>query len=470
MIKFGTDGWRAIIAEDFTFANVEIVAQSIANYVNEIGSGAQGLIIGYDNRFLSEHFAQRVGEVLAGNKIPAFVTAAPCPTPVTAYAILEEKAAGAIMITASHNPPEYNGIKFIPWYAGPAVPAITNRIEECLESVMAAGEVNKTTKEKSLEAGLWKEIDPKESYLNQLAKIVDLGEIGRAGLKIVLDPMFGAGIGYLEKLLENRAICAALHDYRDPLFGGTLPEPTGPILRTLRKKVLQDRADLGLALDGDADRFGIIDDDGTYISPNQVLSLLYYHLVKRKGLQGPVARTVATTHLLDKMAHSFGQEVVETPVGFKYIGQMMREKGSILGGEESGGLSIAGHIPEKDGILAAALMAEIRAATGKSLQRNLQELADEFGRFHSARIDVHTSREIKEKTLNLLQGYAPKDLAGIDVKEIVRIDGVKILLADDSWVLIRPSGTEPLFRIYTETQNYSLIKILPEALRSALNI
>lgn len=458
MIKFGTDGWRAVMADQFTFANVELVTQSIAGYVNETGSGKKGVIIGYDNRFLAEHFAARVGEVLAGNNIPVLLVEKACPTPVTAYAITTEQAAGAVMLTASHNPPEYNGIKFIPAYAGPAVPAITNRIEEWLHRVLSTGTVQKTSQQEAARQGLWRMINPQNTYLQHLAAIVDLALIKKAALRVVIDPMYGAGIGYLEALLGETCLCTSIHNRRDPLFGGSLPEPTGANLEELRQQVQALGYDLGLALDGDADRFGIIDQDGSYISPNQVLTLVYYHLLKRKGLTGPVARTVATTHLLDRMAEYYGEGVQETPVGFKYIGQMMRENGCILGGEESGGLSICGHIPEKDGILAAALIAEIRASTRKSLQANLDEIYQEFGRVYSERLDIHTGSEQKQEILKKLVDYFPSKFAGTPVTGRLTVDGTKLTLANGSWVLIRPSGTEPLFRVYVEAQSREELK------------
>lgn len=470
MIKFGTDGWRAIMADEFTFANVELVTQSIAAYLKETGRASQGIVIGYDNRFLAEQFAAKVGEVLAGNGIPVFFTAKPCPTPVTALAILEHRAAGAIMLTASHNPPEYNGIKFIPEYAGPAIPAITNRIEEYLVGVVEKGKVEKISKEEALKKGLWTEIFPQENYLRALAKIINLKAIENAGLSIVVDPMFGAGIGYLESLLKDVCRIASIHSRRDPLFGGSLPEPTGVNLATLKQEVLSSRADLGLALDGDGDRFGIIDADGTYINPNQVLTLIYYYLITGKKIGGPVARTVATTHLLDRIAEKHGYHVEETPVGFKYIGQMMREKGCILGGEESGGLSIIGHIPEKDGILAAALIAELRATTGKPLKATLKEIGTLFGTFYSERLDISTTASNKAQVLQKLVRYYPSKMAGIPVVDRLTIDGTKLLLADDSWVLIRPSGTEPLFRIYAETQDQDLMRQIQAEVRAELGL
>lgn len=470
MIKFGTDGWRAVIAEEFTFANVEVVAQSIARYVQGEARQDQGVVVGYDNRFLSPQFAQRVGEVLTGNGLPVYFIQGPCPTPVTAYAIVARKAAGAVMVTASHNPPEYNGIKFIPYYAGPALPDITQKIEELLKQVQAEGRVAKISRAEAQKRGLWREIDPKGDYLHHLSRLIDLEAVKQAGLKVVLDPMYGAGLGYLEELLAGICSYSAIHNYRDPLFGGALPEPTGDNLQELSREVLRTGSDLGLALDGDADRFGIIDADGSYLSPNQILTLCYYHLLKNKGLEGPVARTLATTHQLDRLAQSFGQGVEETPVGFKYIGRMLRERGCILGGEESGGLSIAGHIPEKDGILAAALVLELRAMGGKPLKALLAEVEEQWGKVYSERLDVRTGEEIKERVLAQLGDYFPSKLAGIPVMGRLTVDGVKLILADESWVLIRPSGTEPLFRIYVEAKDPKALRRVQQEVLAELGI
>lgn len=470
MIKFGTDGWRAIMADEFTFANVEIVAQGIANYLKEVNLAERGVVIGYDNRFLAEDFATRVGEVMAGNGIPVLVTAEACPTPVTAYAILLHQAAGAVMLTASHNPPQYNGIKFIPEYAGPAVPAITERIEEHIRCLLAGDKVQKLSKERAEQQGMLSKIMPKQEYLASLAKLINIQTIKKADLKIVIDPMFGAGIGYLEAFFQNNCRIDSLNSYRDPLFGGGLPEPTATNLLKLKQKVLDSKADLGLALDGDADRFGIIDSDGTFISPNQVLVLLYHHLLTNKKIGGPVARTVATTHLLDRIAESLGHHAIETPVGFKYIGQMMRERGCILGGEESGGLSIKDHIPEKDGILAAALITELRAFTGKPLTATLQEIEAKYGHFYSERLDLQTTPEEKTRILDALKTYYPAELARLAVVQRLTIDGLKLILSDGSWCLIRPSGTEPLFRIYGEASASKVLKQIQAEVRQELKL
>lgn len=470
-IKFGTDGWRAIMAEEFTFGNVKIVTQAIANYVNKHQLNQRGIVIGYDNRFLSEKFADAVAMVLTGNGIKVYMTERAIPTPVTAFAIKMFNAGGAIMLTASHNPPEYNGIKFIPEYAGPALPYITDEIEDYVNEVLAQKIIKEISKENATQQKLVRVIDPLEDYLKHLREIIDVERIRAANLKVVVDPMYGAGIGYLETfLIEAGCDTTTLHSYRDPLFGGSLPEPSAKVLVELKEQVIKSKADLGLAMDGDADRFGIIDRDGTYITPNQVLSLLYYHLVKYKNWRGPVARTVATTHLLDRIAEKYSLEVDETPVGFKYIGQSMMEKGSILGGEESGGLSIKGHIPEKDGILATALIAEIVSVYNKSIGEILNEIYNEFGMLVNERLDVHCSEETKARVLKTLKDLSPPEIAGKKVMVELDIDGKKFVMEDGSWVLIRPSGTEPLFRIYAESANGEMIRKIQESIRSILDI
>ena len=448
MIKFGTDGWRGILAEDFTFDNVRLVARAAGRYVLAQGMAERGLVVAYDTRFLSERFAGETAELLAKMGIPVYLTRRPTPTPVAAYAILLYRTAGAVVFTASHNPPEYNGFKFIPHYAGPALPHITAEIEENIRAILAGkGE----TPAGGTGAADITGIDPYPDYARHLSSVVDLAAIGRAGLKVVVDPMYGAGAGYLEDVLAGAgAKVESIHSYRDPLFGGTLPEPTAKSLAELSGRVAQGGADLGLALDGDADRFGIVDRGGSYVSPNQFLPVLLHHLLAARGMRGPVARTVATTHLLDTLAAASGLEVFETPVGFKYIGQCLLERGAVLGGEESGGLSVRGHVPEKDGILAGLLAAEVVAVHQKGLFELLGEIHGRFGRAVSERIDVHTSLEEKERVLARLKTLRPDALAGKKVVRTLTVDGLKLVLEGGAWVLVRPSGTEPLFRVYTE--------------------
>jgi len=469
-ISFGTDGWRGILAEDFTFDNVRLVARALARYINAHNLAARGVVVGYDNRFMSERFASEIATVLAEQGITVYLTGCSTPTPVVALAVWLQQAGGAVMLTASHNPPEYNGFKFIPEYAGPALPHITSEIEANIRELQEAVTTGEDRQAEIAKAAVIT-IDPYGEYADHLASLVDLSAIGEAGLKIAVDPMCGAGVGYLEDLLTRAgAEVVSIHCNRDPLFGGIMPEPTAKSLQELRQMVLEGGFRLGLALDGDADRFGIIDANGEYITPNQFLPLLYYHLLTFRGMQGPVARTVATTHLLDRMAERRGLQVFETPVGFKYIGQCLLEQGVIVGGEESGGLSIQGHIPEKDGILAGLLAAEIVAVHGKSLTALLEELAGDYGHFCSERLDVHTSPLDKERVLGILQSIKPEDVAGRRVTGSSSVDGVKLLLEGGAWVLIRASGTEPLFRIYVEAASHGEIKEIQAATRSLLGL
>jgi len=449
-IKFGTDGWRDLIAEDFTFANVRLVAQAIANYLKESGLADKGVVIGYDNRFLSEHFAANVAGVMAGNNITSWLPGEATPTPVTAFAVKALDAAGAVMITASHNPPEYNGIKFIPDYAGPATPEITKAIEKHLNDLQA-DDVYFLPEQTGRERGLVRELDAKPFYFAHLQKIINYRTIHRGSLRIVFDPMWGAGKGYLEELLKGtKNQVEAIHNYRDVLFGGYLPDPNERGLASLRDAVLEKGADIGLALDGDADRFGVIDQQGEYYSPNRILPLILYYLLEDRNWRGAVARTVATTHMLDRIADDYGLPVVETPVGFKYIGQSLIHHRSVLGGEESGGMSVQGHVPEKDGILAVSLIVEMLAAKGKPLKELYQELTDKFGTLVSARLDLRCKPEEKEQLLKRIEEWSPESINGQKVVERNTKDGVKLLLSDGSWVLVRASGTEPLFRLYAE--------------------
>jgi len=466
-IKFGTDGWRAIIARDFTFANCRLVAQGIAGYVNSVGLAKKGIVIGYDNRFMSPDFARECARVLLGNGIKVYLMSRPSPTPVTAFAIQVKEAGGAVMITASHNPPEYNGIKFIPEYAGPALPDVTDQIEQEIQHVIDNGKVYELAIDEATKFDLFEELNVDKEYQAQLLKMTNPEAFKNHPLRVVVDPMFGAGIGYLERVLSQLG-CEVfpINNHRDALFGGLLPEPTDANLADLKRAVVSYKADIGLALDGDADRFGIIDHQGDFINANRFMTLLLEHLLLTRQFRGPVARSIATTHMLDRIARKNGLATVETPVGFKYIGQCLREKGCMLGGEESGGLSILGHVPEKDGILACLLAAEILAYSGKSFADLESELTEKYGAMVSRRMDVKVSPAEKATILARLEEYRPKSLAGIAVEASDNLEGLKLVLENGGWVLIRPSGTEPLFRIYVETgQEECLTAIQKEVLQ-----
>ncbi|MCE1248266.1 MAG: phosphoglucomutase/phosphomannomutase family protein [Firmicutes bacterium] len=462
-IVFGTDGWRAVMCEDFTFGNVEIVVQGICDYIIEKGISDRGLVIGHDTRFFSDRFAQRAAAVCCANGIKVFMPEKDMPTPVTAFSILSKGTAGALMFTASHNPPEYNGIKYIPEDAAPALPDVTKKIEEHIGKILESGGVKKLSVDELKESPLVKKFDPVEPYMKQVKKILDLNAIAKSKLKVIYDPMFATGRNYVPLLLEIITDFTMMHSNVDPYFGGTMPEPKAELLGELIKEVACSDADLGLANDGDADRFGIVDSNGAFINPNQVMVLLYMHLIKNRGLTGGVARTVATTHQLDRIAAHYGFPVVETPVGFKYIGSELQKENIIIGGEESGGLSIIGHIPEKDGILAVALMTEIRAVEGKSFTELLQEISEKFGASYTKRLDFHCPEEHKKRFFENIKQEPPKEFSGFKVEKFVDIDGIKLYLEDGSWVLFRPSGTEPLVRIYMEAQAKEHLKNLADA-------
>jgi alpha-D-glucose phosphate-specific phosphoglucomutase len=475
-ISFGTDGWRAIIAEDFTFANIKIVTQGIANYIKNQNLSKKGIVIGYDNRFLSEHFALECARVLLGNGINTITFKKSVPTPLTAYAIYKLKAGGGIMITASHNPPEYNGIKFIPEYAGPALPEVTAEIEAEIQKVVESEKIYELDIKEARALELFTEVDMEKDYIQHLMHLfVPPAEKRETPLKVVVDPMFGAGVGYLDKIL-NELGCEVrtINNYRDPLFGDSMPEPIDRILTDLKRAVISYKADIGLALDGDADRFGIINSEGDYISANQFTSILLQHLLRTRSARGPISRSLATTHMLDKVARDHGLNIIETPVGFKYIGKALREKACILGVEESGGLSIIGHVPEKDGILACLLAVEMLLHNNdKNMQTIMQEFEAKYGQMLSERIDIKITSEKKRVLLEDIAQWNPRIIAGIKVESNKMdnvFEGKKIILEDGSWLLMRPSGTEAVLRIYIETIKSELMKEIKQELQEEFSL
>jgi alpha-D-glucose phosphate-specific phosphoglucomutase len=461
-ISFGTDGWRAVIADRFTVENVQIVAQAIAAYTLENQMEEQGIIVGHDTRFMGRKFAQEVVSVLAASGIRTYLVNEPTPTPVVAFGVKHFAASGAVMITASHNPPEYNGIKYIPEYAGPASPAITRRLEELIGEIQASGTVRTISLEEASGRKLLRTIFLRPHYEAHLRRMINFNVFKQADLHVVVDPMHGAGIGYLCRMFQEAGIkTTSIREWEDPLFGGQLPEPNERHLAGLCAEVVSSKASLGLANDGDADRFGVVDRFGRYISPNKVLSLLAWHLLKNRGLRGRIVRSVATTHLLDRIADRYVLELVETPVGFKYIGAEMLAGDVMLGGEESGGCSIARHIPEKDGILANLLLAEMCAWERKPVDELLADLHAEFGELFSERIDMRTGE--KAGAARQLLKTPPGRVGPFRVSDVVDKDGVKLLLAEGHWVLVRPSGTEPLLRIYIEAASRPALDKIKEA-------
>lgn len=441
-IQFGTDGWRDRMYHKFNEENVIRVVRAIAAYTKQENGQDRGIVVGYDARFFSDHFAEVAARVLSAENVQVYTLSRDLPTPVVAYAVNQLDAFGAIMFTASHNPPEYNGIKFIPYYAGPATPEITTAIEALIpeeHSPLPAWNKAKVMA-----------YDPLNDYFEHLNQLVDVESIRRSGLRLAYDSMHGSGRGVLDAFFEDVDL-VVMRDQRDPLFDGGMPDPQESLLTGLRDWVASNPNSLGLATDGDADRFGIIDEGGNYITPNQLIPIICYHLIKNRGFSGVIGRSAATTHLLDRLATHYGLETVETPVGFKYLGAVMREKQVVICGEESGGLSIGGHIPEKDGILACALAAELRVKEGRSLRAVLEEIWGLVGAAYSKRVDYHIEPGERECILEGVQKDPLTEVNGVAVREIQKIDGYKLILANGDWCLIRPSGTEPLFRLYFET-------------------
>jgi phosphoglucomutase len=454
-IKFGTSGWRAVMAEEFTFANVKRAVGGIARYIASQKPQGARVIVGRDPRFLGETFCSMAAEILSAQGIAPLVVADPAPTPAFAHAVIENKADGVINFTASHNPPEYNGIKFSTPDGCPALPEVTKKIE----AEIVAGD-NASPAGAGVSSASQGSLDPKPGYLKRLAEIIDLEVIRKAKLRVAFDPMWGAARGYSDELLRSGGVqVATVHDYRDVLFGGHAPEPDDHLLEALRKQMRETGAQIGIATDGDADRFGIVDSDGTFLQPNYVIAILFDYLVESRGWKNGVAKSVATTNLINALAKRHGVELHETPVGFKYIGELIMKDKIAIGGEESAGLSIRHHVPVKDGLLAGLLCCEAVARRGKSLGEQLKVLCNQVGSFYPERQNFRLTAEVKAKFTEKLKSD-PKDFCGHSVSEVVRTDGLKLVFSDGSWVCYRLSGTEPVVRVYTEARSEEGLKKL----------
>ncbi len=453
-IRFGTSGWRAIIADEFTYKNVSLVCESICSYLkNKSIDGRQTLIVGHDSRFMGEKFAEAASEIAKKKGFRVLLCENPTPTPTISHAIRSEKAVGGINFTASHNPPEYQGIKFSTADGAPALPEITRQIEEIIENTPNIEDRNGGTIEK---------FDARSGYLDDLKTKIRFDQIAKAKGKYAFDALWGTGRGYLDKILRDNGLeVETIHDWRDVTFGGRSPEPGESHLEELVETVKTKGLTLGLATDGDGDRFGIIDSNGKFIEPNQLIAVLTDYLAESRGWTEGVARSVATSHLVDRVAENRGLKLYETPVGFKFIGELINEDKIILGGEESAGLSIKGHYPEKDGILACLLAAEAVAVRGMSLTEQLDELYNRVGKLESGKIGVKLTAEVAAKLKEKL-AQEPSEIGGKRIDNINRMDGVKFIFADKSWMLMRPSGTEPLVRIYAEAENKEVLEVLIE--------
>jgi phosphoglucomutase len=447
VIKFGTSGWRAIMADDFTFANVRRAITGIARYV--AGRKPQGatVIVGRDPRFLGETFVEVAADILAAHGVTPRVIPDPAPTPAISWAVIRTKSDGAINFTASHNPPEYNGIKFSTPDGAPALPEVTSKIEAEIASLDGAGGGPRTSNPAGRE-----ELDVAPDYLGRLKEIIDVAAIKKANLRVAFDPLWGAARGYPDQLLRKAGVSVVtVHDYRDVLFGGHAPEPDDHLLGDLRAAMKKSGAHIGISTDGDADRFGILDQDGSFISPNYIIALLFDYLVESRGWRNGVAKSVATTNLINALAEHHKVQLYETPVGFKYIGELIDQDKIAIGGEESAGLSIRHHVPEKDGVLAGLLCCEMVARRGRSLGDQLHDLFVKVGSFYPRRENFRLTPEVKAKFTSKLK-EDPRELGGRPVREVVRIDGRKLVFDDGSWVCYRLSGTEPVVRVYSEAR------------------
>ncbi len=472
VIRFGTDGWRGVIADDFTYDNVALCAQGVAAYLKSEGLADRGLVLGYDTRFASEEFAARVAEVMAGNGISVWLSTKPSPTPVISYNILDKKAGGGVIITASHNPPLWNGFKYKPEYGGSATPEITERLEAYIESSEKTGVVSMPIATAKAE-GLVSDLDPAAPYMEHVGRMVDLEAIRGSGVKVAVDAMYGAGSGYLPELLADRGglDLAQIHGERNPAFPGMeRPEPIAHNLGQLAGLVQDSHADVGIAFDGDADRVGIVDEKGAFFTTHQTFAVIAHYLLDVKGERGALVKSLTSTRMIDRLGEMFQSPVFETPVGFKYVCPIMLRENALIGGEESGGYSVRGHIPERDGILSGLLVLEYMAKTGKRPSELLDRLYEAVGCLYFDRRDITYDASKREAVLKALESAAPARIAGVPVVGADAEDGKRFHLEDNAWVLVRFSGTEPLLRIYCEANSPELVQSILDEMQSMLGV
>ncbi|MBR4831180.1 MAG: phosphoglucomutase/phosphomannomutase family protein [Butyrivibrio sp.] len=451
MIKFGTGGWRAIIGDEFIRSNIELLAKAVATKMKDEGVASKGIVIGYDRRFLSKEAMQWSARVFAQEGIEAYLINKSVPTPVVMFYVMKHELAYGMMVTASHNPALYNGIKVFTAGGRDADEIQTAQIEEYIKKVSAEGPVEYMEYDEGKEKGLIHEIYPLNEYIDSIISRINMDAIKDKGLRVVLDPMYGVSETSLRITLQTaRCEVETIHDRHDTLFGGKLPAPTAATLHQLQNVVLDGHYDIGIATDGDADRIGVIDDKGKFLHPNEIMALLYYYLEEFKGWKGPVVRNVCTTHVLDRMAEKYGEKCYEVPVGFKHISAKMNETDAVIGGESSGGLTVRGHIKGKDGVYAAMLLVEMIAVTGKKLSQIIEDLEKEFGNISMEENDYHFTRETKAEIMNRL--LIKKELPEFpyEVEKVSYLDGSKVYFKNGGWIIARFSGTEPLLRIYAE--------------------
>ena len=472
-IKFGTDGWRAIIADQFTFENVRKAAQGLAGEMLASGTAKAGAMIAWDTRFGSEPFAIATAEVLAGNGIRCVLATRPAPTPAASFSVIAHKAGGGVMITASHNSASYNGFKVKSDQGGSAPPEMVARIEEEIERI-ESGEISvqKVSLDDAEKSGLLERFDPTGPYLDQLGRVVDLEPIKQARLKIVVESMYGSGGGLFPRLLSGGNLeLIELHGEPNPAFPGfAQPEPIEANLGALRAAVKENGADAGIAFDGDADRVGLVDENGRYISTLEGFSLLAHHLLERRRQQGAVVSTITMSSMVDRLGEAYGVDTPRTAVGFKYVGPKMLESDAIIGGEESGGYAFRGHVPERDGLLSGLIFLEALVSSGKSPSELLKDLFAITGPHSFRRVDVQFPEDQRDALQNLIATSEPWTLGGMEVEQSDRLDGVKYFLEGGGWGIVRMSGTEPLLRMYAEAQDAEAVNRVLEDLTATLGL
>lgn len=456
MIKFGTGGWRAVIAEDFTFDNVRRMAYAITQMMDFMD---RRVVIGYDRRFLSENFARTIAEVMSAYDVISYFVNYACPTPMIMFTVKHMDTPFGLIVTASHNPAIYNGIKVITKGGKDADIDITSEVER-ISNAIEAKKIRKMAFSSAVSTGKIKLINPFNDYVDALISRIDIERIKRGNLRILVDPMFGVSRTTLQAvLITARCVVDTINTRRDTLFGGKLPSPSAKTLSSLKNAVIDGGYDLGIATDGDADRLGIIDDKGNFVHPNEIMALLYYYLLKYKKWKGGIVRNLCTTHLLDRIAADFEQSVYEVPVGFKYVSSKMEEKNALLGGESSGGLTIRGHIPGKDGIFAAALVVEMISRTGKHISEILNEIHAVYGKLYFSELDIGLGKvRDKEKLREIIYLKHEHPFGEDEIESVIYIDGLKLNFRDGGWLCIRLSGTEPLVRIVAESSSKDLTR------------
>ncbi|MEG1887282.1 MAG: phosphoglucomutase/phosphomannomutase family protein [Oscillospiraceae bacterium] len=469
MIKFGTGGWREIIGDGFVKTNIQRIAAAMALKMKKEGVDDNGFVVGYDRRFLSRQAAEWICEVIAGEGIYCRLIDMEAPTPLVMFTVKYYNLDYGMAVTASHNPAAYNGIKLFTKGGRDADETVTSSLEEYVELV--PDDIKTIPYQEAIKQGLVEEIDSQNVYLDSIIRSINTDAIRSRRLKIVLDPMFGVSTSSIQTVLMTmRCSVSVIHDQHDTLFGGRLPAPTEKTLADLRNCVMESKADIGIATDGDADRLGIIDETGRFIHPNQILVILYYYLIKFKGWHGAAVRNIATTHMLDRVAKKFGEKCYEVPVGFKYISSKMQEVNAVIGGESSGGLTVRGHIQGKDGIYAAALLVEMLAVTGKKLSEILNEIEEEFGSLIMLESDNKFSPERKQEIFKTVMEDKLIPDFGMEIERISYLDGCKIYFKNGGWLICRFSGTEPLLRIFCEMENRKDVYTATETMKEFLNL